>query len=108
MYADLLRSTLTSTIIVSESLWVEAYLNISLLPVSNRLRGSEGDSLHKYTCIQICPDANDAPGSDTLSRDWKLISLQLNQTLVNSDQSEQYILLDTLLAGIISYIIDFH
>ena len=36
------------------------------------------------------------------------LSLQLNQTLVDSDQSQQYILLDTLLAGIISYIIDFH
>ena len=43
-------STLTSTIIVSESLWVEAYLNISLLPVSNRLRGSEGDN-YKNTHI---------------------------------------------------------
>ena len=75
MYADLLRSRVHANyhcvrIIVGG----EAYLNISLLPVSNRLRGSEGDSLHKYTCIHFCPDANDAPRSNTLSRDWKLIS----------------------------------
>ena len=68
-------STLTSTIIVSESLWVEAYLNISLLPVSNRLRGSEGDNYTK-TQIHMYPDLLRRQWCSTLrplSRDWKLI-----------------------------------
>ena len=65
-----------------------AYLNISLLPVSNRLRGSEGDSLHKYTCIQICPDANDAPRSDpwagigSLSNPSQILQLTWNYVVL--------------------------
>ena len=67
-------STLTSTIIVSESL-----RPISTSRCSRSLTACEEVKVTVYTnshvCIQICPDANDAPRSNTLSRDWKLISL---------------------------------
>ena len=105
MYADLLRSRVHANYHCVRI--IEAYLNISLLPVSNRLRGSEGDN---YTNTHISRSAP-TPMRLHAPTPWAGIgslSLQLNQTLVDSDQSEQYILLDTLLAGIISYIIDFH